>query len=127
MPDAVRCLVQLFFAYNLILNAYQLTYMDLLINKKTMSVSFSCVPQAVYIFSLVDGLSESTVFFCSPLSVHIGMFYCTAHHHLFVNVCFEKNFAVYVYTFNSDYVNICFENNFALYTYDSDYPDTLLN
>jgi len=49
--------------------------MDLLINKKNMSVSFSHVPHAVYIFAYVDSLSLQ-FFFCSLLSVRLGEFYC---------------------------------------------------
>jgi len=51
--------------------------MDLLINKK-LSVSFSHVPHAAYIFAVCLSLQ----FFCSPLSVRLGEFYCTAHRHL---------------------------------------------
>ena len=33
----------------------------------------------------VDSLSKSTVFFCFPSSIHVGEFYCTAHHHLWLH------------------------------------------
>jgi len=64
--------------------------------------------QSTYLLR-VDSSSESTVFFCSRLSVRLDKFFCNGRHHLHLH-CWHLLW-----------------KDFTPYTFDSDYLDTLLN